>query len=142
MSIKHYTRRDSATAALRKLGIIAADYSKFITQTTSDGGVSCDLEAAQAYVSGHSKHLPQEDATIKGEITETTSVAKAPKKTAKASADKMPSISAVCRELILAGKTNKEVWDIVQPQFQLSDKKRGYPAWYRTELKNAGKLPK
>lgn len=51
------------------------------------------------------------------------------------------SISSVMRQLIIDGKTNQEVWDACKTRFALDDKKRGYPAWYRTELKNKGQLP-
>jgi hypothetical protein len=46
----------------------------------------------------------------------------------------------VARDLILAGKTNEEVWVALKEQFKLSDDKRHYPTWYRCQLKRAGKL--
>lgn len=51
------------------------------------------------------------------------------------------SCSQVARSLILAGKTNAEVWEVIQKKFNLDDKKKGYPAWYRMDLKRRGMYP-
>jgi hypothetical protein len=50
------------------------------------------------------------------------------------------TVSSLSRELILAGKTNKEVWAIIKSKFKLDDNKKHYPAWYRSEMKRSGKL--
>lgn len=50
------------------------------------------------------------------------------------------TVSSVIRELIYQGKTNKEIWDLVQAEFNLSADKKWYPAWYRSDLKRSGKL--
>jgi hypothetical protein len=44
------------------------------------------------------------------------------------------TVSSTIRKLILDGLSNDEIWKIVQPQFDLSDSKKSYPAWYRREL--------
>jgi hypothetical protein len=41
----------------------------------------------------------------------------------------------------MAGKTNEEVWNVIKAQFNLDDKKKGYPAWYRANLKRKGLKP-
>lgn len=105
--VKVYTRRDSATAALKKLGIKAADYNKFITQT--DGKVECQLGKAREYLSPPAKHQPR-----------TTQSAK-------------QSVASVVRGLVAAGKTNAEIWEVIKPQFNLGDDKRHYPGWYRNQ---------
>ena len=56
--------------------------------------------------------------------------------------DKPETISQVCRRMILAGATNAQVWEYIQPTFNCDGKKRGYAAWFRTELKNKGLLAK
>jgi hypothetical protein len=61
----------------------------------------------------------------------------APKKSRKPAGD---TVSAVARALILAGKTNQEVWIALQKQFNLDDGKRSYPGWYRSEVKRKGLL--
>ena len=43
--------------------------------------------------------------------------------------------------LIYAGKTNAEIWAIVQPKFQMPETRKTYPSWYRWNLKRLGKLP-
>lgn len=46
-----------------------------------------------------------------------------------------PTVAGTIKRLIAEGKTNEEVWKIVQPKFNLSDEKRNYPAWYRADMK-------
>lgn len=45
------------------------------------------------------------------------------------------TVAAVVRELVQQGKSNAEIWAIIQPKFQLNGGKRHYPAWYRAEMK-------
>lgn len=112
--MKHYTRRDSATAALRKLGIGKADYTKFITAV--DDGFDCDLEAAQASL----KKPTKKSSSNRAETTK------------KAGAE---TIASVAREMIYDGKTNEEVWRVIQDRFKLDDNKRHYPAWFRAQIR-------
>lgn len=48
------------------------------------------------------------------------------------------TMSSIARALILEGKTNAEVWAIIQPQFNLDSKKSYYPGWWRFELRRKG----
>ena len=120
MTTKTYTSRDSATSALRKLGIQARDYNLFITKMGSK--FECKLGAAAAYY----LELLKNPKPVK-------SVGPKAKKT---------GISATARKLILSGKTNQEVWEALKQQFNLDDSKRHYPTWYRCEMKRTGLLPK
>ena len=52
------------------------------------------------------------------------------------------TVSSVARELIVAGKTNAEVWEVISKEFKLDDGKKGYPAWYRSEVKRKGQPAK
>lgn len=57
----------------------------------------------------------------------------------KVSQTKAPGVATVAgtiKQLIVANPnmTNKDIWNIVQPQFKLPDSKRGYPGWYRAEM--------
>lgn len=104
---KVYTRRDSATAALKKLGVKQADYNKFITQ--ADGKFVCLLAAA----SEHLEPPKKSQATVKAATRVT--------------------VAGVVRGLVTAGKTNEEIWAIIQPQFRLRDDQRHYPGWYRNQ---------
>src|SRR5579863_2437070 len=59
--------------------------------------------------------------------------AKAPKTPKGAQAKKAKdkrTVTSVARELIIAGKTNEEVWDALVKEFKLDDGKKSYPAWY------------
>lgn len=60
-----------------------------------------------------------------------------PAKSQKVTAQRI-TVSAVARELILAGKDNKEVWTALVEQFRLDETKKHYPAWYRAELRRKG----
>lgn len=46
--------------------------------------------------------------------------------------------SSEIRRLILDGLGNSEIWKIVQPQFNLGDAKKSYPAWYRRDMNKKG----
>jgi len=55
--------------------------------------------------------------------------------TAKAS--KTPvrsSVASRCRQLIIDGLTDIEVWQLIQHEFSLPREKYYYPRWYRMEL--------
>jgi hypothetical protein len=130
MTTKTYTARDSATSALRKIGIQARDYNLFITKVGDK--FECKLGAAAAHL--ESLKNPKPVATEKPK-------AKSAKKTA-APKEKKLGISATARQLILDGKSNQEVWEALKQQFNLDDSKKHYPTWYRCEMKRTGLLPK
>ncbi len=129
MTTKTYTARDSATSALRKLGLQARDYNLFITKVGDK--FECKLGAAAAHLESLKNPKPVAEAHK----------AKATKKTTEPKAKKS-GISSTARELILSGKTNQEVWEALKHQFDLDDSKKHYPTWYRCEMKRTGLLPK
>jgi len=49
-------------------------------------------------------------------------------------------VGAMARTMILAGKTNAEIWEVLHNQFGLDDKKKSYPAWYRSDMRRKGLL--
>lgn len=118
MTTKTYSRRDSATSALRKMGIDKKDYDKFITKVA--GGVLCELGSAQLHLN---------NAKPKSE----KSKEKAKKGGKKTSSRR--TVSSVIRGLIEDGLSNKEIWEKVKSEFKLDDAKRSYPAWYRSEMR-------
>jgi hypothetical protein len=48
------------------------------------------------------------------------------------------TVTSVARELIVAGKTNEEVWDALVKEFKLDEGKKSYPAWYRRDCVKRG----
>lgn len=73
----------------------------------------------------------------------------ATKKEKKAATPKAPkevkrTVTSVAREMIVAGKTNEEVWAVLKSEFNLDDGKKSYPAWYRRDCVKRGliKAPK
>ena len=125
-AVKFYARRDSATTVLRKMGIHTRDYNAFI-EVMSDGQFACHIARAEMHLESLKNPKPAE-----------TKAAKAPASTETKS--KRTGISATARELILAGKTNQEVWAELKAQFNLDDSKKHYPTWYRCEMKRKGQL--
>ena len=137
MTTKTYTTRDSATSALRKLGLQARDYNLFITKVGDK--FECKLGAAAAHL--ESLKNPKPEVTEEPKVK----VVKAGRRAADPVVEVKPKkmgISATARELILAGKTNQEVWEALKQQFNLDDSKKHYPTWYRCEMKRTGLLPK
>lgn len=141
MTTKTYTARDSATSALRKLGLQARDYNLFITKVGDK--FECKLGAAAAHLESLKNPKPVE--AVKPVAAKEPKVAKAGRRAADPVVEAKPKklgISATARELILSGKTNQEVWEALKQQFNLDDSKKHYPTWYRCEMKRTGLLPK
>lgn len=143
--IRTVARRDSATTILRKLGVNSRDYGLFIK--AHDNVFDVDVGLAKQHVA----KVEAQTATPPWEDTPKPKKAKTEKpKAAKPKADKSTTtavrdgvtVSDTIRRLIEGGKTNKEIWDVVQAEFNLDDKKRHYPAWYRAQMRRAGALPK
>ena len=130
-AVKFYARRDSATTVLRKMGVHARDYNAFI-EVMSDGQFACHIARAEMHLESLKNPKPVE-----------TKVAKAGRRAedpAVEAKSKRTGISATARALILAGKTNQEVWAELKQQFDLDDSKKHYPTWYRCEMKRKGQL--
>ena len=113
ITTKVFFGRDSATAALRKIGVKSKDYNLFI-EKKHDGKFACDLRRAREHLAAP---VPVSQ---------------------DAAATKKRTISSVARALIIEGKTNEEVWKLLVNEFNLSDNKRGYPAWYRSQCRSKG----
>ena len=56
--------------------------------------------------------------------------------------EKKPSAAQMFQDLIMAGKlTDDQIFEKVQTEFGLDEKKRGYVKWYRNHLKKQGQNP-
>lgn len=171
---KTVTRRDSATAILRKLGVKPRDYDLFITVVPGADGESRtfvvkvteaktylaglkQVEAAQATQDAAAAASADEEAPPKRQASPFDGLVREPKSKAQRApaAKKAPkakptpkakgqtwqekdTMSNVARRLILEGKTNAEVWEIIQPRYNLDEKKKYYPGWWRFELRRKG----
>jgi len=150
LGVKVFATRSSATATLKKLGVQKDEYDRFISKV--NGKFSVDVPMAE-------RHIKQLEAAVLAQQKPAEKSAEKPadmmqelaaKGRAKAAAaelvkkDKAPrvSVSSVARELILAGKSNTEVFAALQKQFKLDDKKKSYPAWYRADMTRKGLLKK
>jgi len=145
MTTKTYAARDSATSALRKLGLQARDYNLFITKVGDK--FECKLGAAAAHLESLKNPKPVVEAKTEAKpaAAKEPKVAKAGRRDTDPVVEAKPKklgISATARELILSGKTNQEVWEALKQQFNLDDSKKHYPTWYRCEMKRTGLLPK
>lgn len=87
-------------------------------------------------------------AVKKAAPTKTTKAEKPATKAAKPAAkpaktgEKKPSAAQMFQDLIMAGKlTDDQIFEKVQAEFGLDEKKRGYVKWYRNHLKKQGTNP-
>jgi len=131
-AVKILARRDSCTTVLRKMGIHSRDYNAFI-EVMSDGKFACHIARAEMHLESLKNPKPKAapvEATKAGRREVDPEVVK----------PKRHGVSHMARELILAGKTNQEVWALIKEAFNLDDSKKHYPSWYRCELKRSGKL--
>ncbi len=139
-NLKAYAKRDSATSVLRKMGVEKEKYNDFITVDKNQ--VYLDLSAAEAYLAA--KMLKEQESAAKkslvGDIQKASVVKGVDKEVKKTIKVGKESVSGVCQQLILAGKTNAEVWAVIKDQFKLGDDKKYYPSWNRSFLKRTGKL--
>ena len=136
-AVKIFKTRDSATSLLRKLGIQARDYNFFIEKMT-DGRVACQVAKAEMHLESLKNPAPK---TILAEGIKAGRRAADPVVKKDGKPAKAKGVSAVARELILAGRTNQEVWTVIKEAFNLDDSKKHYPTWYRCEMKRKGQLP-
>lgn len=142
MTTKTYTRRDSATSVLRKMGINSRDYNLFISKN-DDGSVTLDLSAAESHVSP----VVEDDkpAAKKKKPSKKTSSKKTSKKAeAKEPVTDRVTISGMCRSMILDGSSNEDILEALRTEFgeeRFGPEKNHYPTWYRCELRRKGELP-
>lgn len=135
-AVKILSRRDSATTILRKMGIHSRDYNAFI-EVMTDGKFACHIARAEM----HLESLKQAATKPAKKLDEKQAAAK---KLLKVGVEGKPkrkaarTVSTVARELIVAGKTNLEVWAVIQKEFDLDDSKKSYPAWYRSDCRRKG----
>lgn len=139
MTVKTYSRRDSCTTVLRKMGVDKKDYDFFIDK---QGDVFvCRTDKAE-------RHLAQiKDMTNQQKVMDDKMVG-GPKLDEKSKATKQlmdkvakaprRTVTGRARELIFAGKTNEQIWVVLQAEFQLDDSKKHYPAWNRAFLIRTG----
>lgn len=132
-NVKVYTRRDSCTAALKKMGVGKENYNLFIHPIADH--FQLDVEGASAFVAGKWDVLV---AIRKAAEEAKAKPAKTKSKTVKADTGKRESVSAACQRLIREGKSNNEVWLIIKAEFNLDDKKKYYPAWNRSMMARKG----
>lgn len=153
--MKIYSRRDSATAVLRKAGIDKADYNKYIKVV--DGGFTIeDPRFPPVKEVQPAKVHPNAAKNAKQIVNAMEAAVKSGKKSSKKPPVKVVyeevtqpakayrvdpnNITNTIKSLILGGKTNAEIWGIIQPAFNMADDKRHYPAWYRSQMKRKGQL--
>ena len=137
--------RDAATSVLRKLGLKPPTYGLFLKKL-EDGRYEIDLpkihEAGYAVSGGKAPKAAKPakaKAAAKTVKAKTTKAAKEPK-APKDPKDRRVTVSSVAEELILAGKSNDEVFAELKAKFKLDDSKKSYPSWYRCRLKRQGKI--
>lgn len=136
-AVRFVKTRDAATAILRKLGIKARDYAFFIELDTAKNFFCVQVAKAEMHLKQLAGNAAEAGVVRAPKIEQKPAPeAKAEKKSRQTKTEE--TCSSVARDLIRAGKTNAEVWAVISVQFELDAKKRGYPAWYRFQLRKAG----
>jgi hypothetical protein len=151
--MKTFKRRDSATALLRKMGVARENYNNFINEVDGQFFLDDERAALSLQVAAHpvvkqkieamAKPIVDLVATPAEEATLPLVRENVQRRPAidRSSSERGATITCVAEQLILQGRTNQEVWEVIQPMFQLDTKKKHYPSWYRSRLIRAGKLP-
>lgn len=129
-AVKTFARRDSATAALKKVGIKASDYNMFISQTI-DGRTAVALDKAAEYLQAQLRKVATEEVPQKKLKGRT-------QKEADTNQIKRPTVAGVIRKLILDGLDNKAVHEVMKRDFGHDEDKAHYPAWYRSQMRREG----
>ena len=148
---KVYTRRDSITAILKKKGVPVKGYGAYIEKVEGGFVLKDHLAATLTLAPSPTTTTTTVTSPVEPTPAPTAKKKKAVKPTAQPVvvtpvekpvkvAAATVSVASFMRDLILAGHTNEEVWKAAQAAYGLDAKKRGYPAWYRTELRRKGAL--
>ena len=142
-----YTARDSATSALRKIGVTKADYDDFIIKR--DGFFYTDIEGAKKFVEKQVEktvagmtltQVPAPKLETQAQADGSVKVTAKAEKAAKAPKTEKVSVSSLIRTAILEGKSNQEIWDTMGPAGSglIEQKHHHYASWYRCELRRKG----
>lgn len=130
--MKVVSKRDSATAALRKLGIDKADYDLFIVK--NDSGFVVDTEAAELHASKlktvNKEPKEPKERTKKSNQKPVQEINEPPKE--------KESTSAYIRRLILAGYSDAEIFGALQKFKNFDKSKSYYPGWNRWNMRKKG----
>lgn len=163
-SIAVYTRRDSATTALRKIGVPPAEYNSFIEVRLSPEGekeFAVDLMRAKSEFASQvveQEVVPEQLAAVE----EVKVLRKQLEVMVKKAKDKELGIkfkkpdpvitnpvrkpkegekcAEYCRAAILCGHNNYEIFVAIKEHFGHGDDKKNYPSWYRHKMREAGIL--
>lgn len=163
-SVAVYTRRDSATTALRKIGVTPSRYNDFIeVNTLSDGSkeFTVDIDRAKSEFTSQvveQKVLPEQVAAVE-EVKvlrqQLESMVKKAKDKELGIKFKKPDpvitnpvrkpkegekCAEYCRAAILCGHNNYEIFTAIKEYYGHGDDKKNYPAWYRHKMREAGIL--
>lgn len=132
--IKTVKNRDAATRVLRSIGIRADDYNNYISKE-ADGTLVVQVARAEAHLASVTKKRAMPE-------TKSRPIARRGVDVQLNGKPQRGDLSKMARSLIAAGKSNEEVWSVIQPAFDLDDKKKYYPAWYRAEMNRNSKKAK
>lgn len=130
--ITNHPSVQSAESELKAMGLKKSDWSKFIV--VKNRSVKCLNTKAELFLMSSQKKSKQPHVMAElGNVPKETPMPRDNKP-----GYKIRGISGRCRELILSGKSNDEVWSIIKKEFDLSDDKKYYPHWNRTNMKKKG----
>ena len=138
-AVKFLARRDSCTSVLRKLGIHARDYDAFI-EVLSDGRFACHTGRAELHFAElKAKTEPKAEPNVVFTSGDKDPIKGKPGQRFHA-VEAKSTIASVTRAMILDGKPNAEIWEVISKKFNLNETKRSYPSWFRCECRRKGQI--
>ncbi len=57
---------------------------------------------------------------------------------AKSKSVKKQTIASTCRSMIIAGRSDSQIWAVLRRVFKMDESKRYYITWYRCEVRRRG----
>jgi len=103
---------------------------------------SAPKKAAKKVAKKAAKKTPAKKAAKKTPAKKKAAPAKKSDRKPRARADGKASVSARSVDLIRQGKTNAQVFVILQKEYDLPETKKHYPSWYRSKLVRDGVMTK
>ncbi len=137
-----FNNRDSAVRALRKMGVAPTAYGAHLE--ARDGGKFHLVNIPTGEKKLSLVPAPEKSDAKDPEVKAAKKSGKAPKKVKEPKAAKVKkvkepkvkkeTVAGTVREMVEAGKTNPEIWEVIKAKFKLDDAKKYYPSWYRWNM--------
>lgn len=139
----NYSQTLGATKeAMEYLGQVINVSKQELEMATAKKQTAAEKPAAAKAAKPATKKPTPKTAEVKAGRRAVDPVVKKPVSKPAKPGEKKPSAAQMFQDLIMAGKlTDDQIFEKVQAEFGLDEKKRGYVKWYRNHLKKQGQNP-